>query len=53
LSPFWFVDNAYVGKSACAVALTWAAREPGSYAVLAVDDRSRSDTRELRVIAER
>ncbi|MEO6065079.1 MAG: penicillin-binding protein 1C [Lysobacterales bacterium] len=50
---FWFVDNAYVGKSAPADTLTWAARAPGSYAVLAVDDRGRSDTRELRVIAER
>ncbi len=50
---FWFVDDAYVGKSTPASSLTWPARAPGAYLVRAVDDRGRSDTRELRVIAER
>ncbi len=49
---FWFVDNAYVGRST-GVGLPWSARQPGAYTVRAVDDRGRSDTRELRVVAER
>jgi penicillin-binding protein 1C len=45
---FWFVDETFVGKARSGAPLFWTAR-PGTYVVRAVDDRSRSDARELKV----
>ena len=46
---YWFVDDAYVGQSAPGVALAWVPTRPGRYRVSAVDERGRSDLRELEV----
>ncbi len=45
---FWFVGQNYVGKAASGKPLFWNP-QPGAYVVRAVDDRSRSDARELKV----
>lgn len=50
---FWFVDDAYVGRSGPGETLSWPIGAPGTHRVRAVDDRGRSDSRELRIVAER
>lgn len=46
---YWFVDEAFVGQSAPGVALGWVPTRPGRFSVSALDERGRSDQRELRV----
>ena len=46
---YWFVDDAYVGRSAPGEALFWQPPAAGSYRVRAVDDHGRSDERPLDV----
>ena len=46
---YWFVDDAYVGRSSPGVALPWVPMRPGRYRVSAIDERGRSDRRELEV----
>ncbi len=46
---YWFVDDAYVGRSAPGEPLFWQPAAAGSYRVRAVDDRGRSDERPLDV----
>lgn len=48
---YWFVDNAYIGRSAPTHALDWTPPHAGSYQVRAVDDRGRADARNLTVSA--
>ncbi len=45
---YWFVDQALVGRKAPGQPLLWLGR-PGRYLVRVVDDRGRSDSRELVV----
>jgi penicillin-binding protein 1C len=46
---YWFVDEAYVGRSSPGEALFWVPQTAGDYRVRAVDDRGRSDERQLAV----
>jgi penicillin-binding protein 1C len=46
---YWFVDNAYVGKSAPGDPLYWQPTEAGSFRLRAVNDHGRSDERALDV----
>jgi penicillin-binding protein 1C len=46
---YWFVDGAYVGKSAPGDALYWRPETAGRFRVRTVDDRGRSDERPLEV----
>ncbi len=46
---YWFVNDAFVGQSAPGAALGWVPTHPGSFSVSALDERGRSDRRELRV----
>ncbi len=46
---YWFVDDAFVGRSAPGEPLYWQPRSAGEYRVRAVDDRGRSDERPLDV----
>lgn len=46
---YWFVDNAYVGRSAPGEALYWSPPAAGGFRVRAVDDHGRSDERLLDV----
>jgi penicillin-binding protein 1C len=46
---YWFVDDAYVGRSTPGEALYWQPSSAGSYRVRAIDDRGRSDERPLEV----
>lgn len=46
---YWFVDEAYVGQSTPGTALGWTPTRPGRFRVRAIDERGRSDQRELRV----
>ena len=46
---YWFVDDAYVGHSAPDQPLYWRPKTAGDFKVRAVDDRGRSDARELAV----
>ena len=46
---YWFVDDAFVGQSAPGTALAWVPTRPGRYRVSAIDERGRSDRRELEV----
>jgi penicillin-binding protein 1C len=46
---YWFVDGAYVGRTAPGVALPWQPRHAGRYGVRVVDDHGRSDERALEV----
>jgi penicillin-binding protein 1C len=46
---YWFVDDAYVGRSNPGEALYWQPSEAGQFRVRAVDDRGRSDERPLDV----
>jgi penicillin-binding protein 1C len=46
---YWFVDGAYVGRSAPGQPLYWQPEEAGEFRVRAVDDRGRSDERPLDV----
>jgi penicillin-binding protein 1C len=46
---YWFVDDAYVGRSAPGEAMFWQPQAAGSFRVRAVDDRGRSDERPLDV----
>ncbi len=48
-SVYWFVDGAYVGRSAPGEALYWRPAAAGRFRVRAVDDRGRSDERPLTV----
>lgn len=49
----WFVGDAYVGTSRPDVAVPWTPARSGTFTVRAVDDRGRSDSRELRVAVVR
>ncbi|MGD0143037.1 MAG: penicillin-binding protein 1C [Rhizomicrobium sp.] len=46
---YWFVDEAYVGRSTPGEPLFWQPPTAGTYRVRAVDDRGRSDERPLDV----
>ena len=46
---YWFVDDAYVGRSTPGEALFWVPQTAGDYRIRAVDDRGRSDERPLAV----
>ena len=46
---YWFVDDAYIGRSTPGEPLYWRPTAAGQYRVRAVDDRSRSDERPLDV----
>jgi penicillin-binding protein 1C len=46
---YWFVNDAYVGRSDPGVALSWQPRTAGSYSVRAIDDHGRADQRSLEV----
>jgi penicillin-binding protein 1C len=46
---YWFVNDAYVGRSDPGVALYWQPRTAGSYSVRAIDDHGRVDQRSLQV----
>ncbi len=46
---YWFVNDAFVGRSAPGDALFWQPRTAGSYTVRVVDDHGRSDQRPLGV----
>lgn len=46
---YWFVDDAFVGQSPPGVPLGWAPQHPGVFTVSVLDERGRSDRRELRV----
>lgn len=46
---FWFVNDAYVGRSVPGQSLFWQPNHMGSYTVRVVDDRGRSDQRPLDV----
>ncbi|HTA65763.1 MAG TPA: penicillin-binding protein 1C [Xanthomonadaceae bacterium] len=47
---YWFVDDAYVGRSAPGESLFWQPSGAGRYDVRAVDDHGRVDERSLEVI---
>lgn len=46
---YWFVNDAYVGRSAPGESLFWQPQTAGSYSVRVVDDHGRSDQRPLNV----
>ncbi|WP_109127193.1 penicillin-binding protein 1C [Dyella sp. C11] len=46
---YWFVNDAFVGRSAPGESLFWQPGAAGNYEVRVVDDRGRSDTRPLGV----
>ena len=46
---YWFVDDAYVGRSKPGEPLGWEPPQAGSYMVRVVDDHGRSDSRTLQV----
>ena len=46
---YWFVNDAYVGRSDPGAALYWQPRTAGSYSVRAIDDHGRADQRSLEV----
>jgi len=46
---YWFVDDAYVGRSAPDQPLYWRPETAGDFRLRAVDDHGRSDARELGV----
>ena len=46
---YWFVNDAYIGRSAPGESLFWQPRTAGNYDVRVVDDRGRSDQRPLGV----
>jgi len=49
---YWFVDDAYLGRTAPGVPLYWQPPSAGDYRVRAVDDRGLSDERALSVRLE-
>lgn len=48
-AQYWFVDDAYVGRSVPDQPLGWAPPRAGTYQVRVVDDHGRSDARTLAV----
>ncbi|MFZ0871027.1 MAG: penicillin-binding protein 1C [Rhodanobacter sp.] len=46
---YWFVDDAYVGRSSPGESLMWQPQSAGRYSVRVVDDHGRSDQRPLGV----
>ena len=46
---FWFVNDAYIGRTAPALSLFWQPQTTGHYDVRVVDDHGRSDQRPLDV----
>ncbi|MGQ0697248.1 MAG: penicillin-binding protein 1C [Panacagrimonas sp.] len=46
---YWFVNDAFVGQTAPGVALAWLPQRPGRFSVSVLDERGRSDRRELSV----
>jgi penicillin-binding protein 1C len=48
-AQYWFVDDAYVGRSVPDQPLGWTPPRAGTYQVRVVDDHGRSDTRTLAV----
>lgn len=46
---YWFIDNAYIGRSAPMRSFAWRPVKAGTYQVRVVDDHGRSDSRTLRV----
>jgi penicillin-binding protein 1C len=51
-SLFWFVDDAYIGRSKPGESLFWHPSVTGQFTVRVVDDHGRSDQRPLEVILE-
>ena len=49
----WFAGESYLGSSSAAAPLTWSPASAGRYLIRAIDDHGRSDSREVRVDAER
>jgi penicillin-binding protein 1C len=50
---YWFAGENYLGSSAAASPLPWHPGSAGRYLIRAIDDHGRSDSREVRVDAER
>lgn len=48
---YWFADRSYLGQSEVGQPLFWTPDQPGTYALRAVDDHGRADSREIRVAA--
>ena len=48
-SLYWFVDDAYIGKSVPGETLSWQPAVAGNFRIRAVDDHGRSDDRTLTV----
>jgi penicillin-binding protein 1C len=46
---YWFAGNAYLGRAPFGEGLAWLPAQAGHYALRAVDDLGRTDTRELAV----
>lgn len=46
---YWFVDDAYVGRSAPNESMYWQPRTAGRYTVRVIDDHGRTDQRLLQV----
>jgi penicillin-binding protein 1C len=46
---YWFVDDAFVARSAPGLIAQWLPRGAGRYRIRAVDDHGRADTREVEV----
>jgi len=46
---YWFVNDAYIGRSAPDETLDWQVPNAGDYRVRVVDDRGRSDERPLEL----
>lgn len=46
---YWFVDDAYIGRSAPTESMYWQPRTAGRYSVRVVDDHGRADQRLLEV----
>jgi penicillin-binding protein 1C len=46
---FWFVNETYLGRSAGGATLAWKPAQPGQFILRAVDDRGRSDARDVRI----
>lgn len=46
---YWFVDDAYLGRTTTGNSLAWIPTRTGNYRIRAVDDRGRGDGRTIRV----
>lgn len=46
---YWFIDNAYLGKTTTGNSLSWTPSRSGHYRIRAIDDHGRGDARTIRV----